>query len=179
MTTVFVKSDKKSENKKGIEFLKKCGANMCTTCFKMDFVPRMYGNVDFFIDLTNDVLDEIEEKQWLPLRLFVGFLINRVKTFRTDTVEPYVPVALRFQHIGNVLYYKDFDAYPKVYVDDRDGLSLRAADGNGQFRDIKYEGMKNGAKEAAYYNHLYIVYGPGLTLKFEDWMEGHISLSLS
>ena len=64
-------------------------------------------------------------------------------------------------------------ADPKVYVDDRDGVPLRAAGNNGalHFWDIKYKRMQNDdiedSIEAVKHLHDFII-SPGLSLNSED-----------
>ena len=43
MTTVFMRSDDNQLNQKGIDFINKCSANMCTTCYNMDLCQECTG----------------------------------------------------------------------------------------------------------------------------------------
>ena len=45
-TTAFTKSEDAELNQKGIDFINKCGANMCTTAFQDDDVPMLIGRAE-------------------------------------------------------------------------------------------------------------------------------------
>src|SRR5210317_1509081 len=63
MTTAFVKSGDDALNKKGIDFLNKCSANMCTTCYSMDVVPRLPGYLDFGLLMLENFLSDVENSE--------------------------------------------------------------------------------------------------------------------
>jgi len=129
MTTVYLKSPTNDLlNQKGIEFIQKCGANMCTTCYQMDVVPHCYGEMNWAFDLINNIMeaDEQNPDNGLLEKGFLHLVDHHLNKFiDTDTgiltngfMAPYTKAGKMFQHIGTIIYYENHNAKPKVYIDD-------------------------------------------------------------
>ena len=196
-TTVFLKSKKEEDdltNQHGLKFLAACARNMCTTAYANDGIPRAFGNLQFLLDEANDVLDAVKEDAGLLRKLPTAVLVNKFKKFAKEhgagVVQPYLDLAKMYQHLGTVVHYADPAAVPIVHVDDRVGVPLRmvGVDSHAaapQFKSIPFTGEKipseakaaksitNKPTEAAFYNHMCIVMGPGLSLQYEDFMQQH------
>lgn len=196
-TTVFLKSKKEEDdltNQHGLKFLTACARNMCTTAYANDGIPRSLGNPQFLLDEANDVLDAVKEDAGLLRKLPTAVLVNKFKKFAKEhgagVVQPYLDLAKMYQHLGTVVHYADPAAVPIVHVDDRVGVPLRmvGVDSHAaapQFKSIPFTGEKipseakaaksitNKPTEAAFYNHMCIVMGPGLSLQYEDFMQQH------
>lgn len=192
MTTVFVKSaDNEELNKKGIDFLNKCSAGMCTTCYHMDVVPRMYGNLEFGLSMVENLLSNL-----IFAKGVVGFVEKDVLehffhsakalSIRSKAepiislIDKDIVVATQFQHLGHVLYYDSPTSPPKVYIDNPNGI-LTDTEGKKvsqlpQFRDIKYVPVETSVVEAMYYDHEYMIFGPGLCLNEQSWFEKSLQL---
>jgi hypothetical protein len=203
MTTVYIKSDDDEDlNARGIAFIQKCGSTMSTTCYKTDAVPRMYGHPDFALDIIESVITEFEKNPDIPFLLkpewdiaiyAMNKLINKEKVPGESIIAPYLKVARSFQHIGNIIYYDNVDSDPQVYVDDipDNGLTLAVGQVSAsastptplQFRTLVYtpptEKDKDNAADSiedAYYNHMFIVCGPGLSLSMSSFDKEHLYL---
>ena len=196
-TTVFMKSKKEEDdltNQHGLQFLTTCARNMCTTVYANDGVPRALGNLQFLLDEANDVLDAYKEDAGLLRKLPTALLVNTFKKFVKEhgagVVQPYLDLVKMYQHLGTVVHYADPAAVPIVHVDDRAGVPLRTVGVDShaaapQFNSIPFTGevmpteahaaksVLNIPAQAAYYNHMYIVTGPGLSLQYEDFMDKH------
>jgi hypothetical protein len=166
MSTVFVKSQDEDLNSKGVEFLKHCSTNMCTTSFSMDPVPHMYGDYQFGFDLIND-LEKETVSQYLLTRELVKILLKKINTYGFDIIKSLVPIVEKYQHLGKIICYENADSVPLVYIDDP--MDLFVIDGvmpPPQYRDIKYTPVKKYVANTLVYNHMFPVYGPGFTKKF-------------
>lgn len=179
MTTVFVKSDDEELNQKGIDFINRCGANMCTTTFSNDPVPRAYGHPAFVLPILENFLDQVEKKGvhwWDPMHLeekALDGILHKVlatlsKNFKSSgSMQQLMDICAQFQHIGQIVYYESADSEPKVYTDNPNGI-LTGTDGLPQYRDIEYEPSDESVYHALYNDHLFIVRGPGLQLNPDE-----------
>jgi len=193
-------------NALGVEFLKRCGANMCTTCYGMDVVPRMYGQVEWGLDVIDNLISAnenhpdanfLQKYAWKIAEYYLNKFIQKKEATATHMLEsmvaPYVQCARSYQHIGKIIWYKDADTEPQVYIDDipENGLCIAdfhtptttsGIDGQSpsppqplpQFRTIAYIPSGNTVDEVVAtisYNHLFIVFGPGLSLSWQSWFE--------
>eukprot|EP00555_Chaetoceros_dichaeta_P006342 CAMPEP_0198258992 /NCGR_PEP_ID=MMETSP1447-20131203/8278_1 /TAXON_ID=420782 /ORGANISM="Chaetoceros dichaeta, Strain CCMP1751" /LENGTH=488 /DNA_ID=CAMNT_0043946265 /DNA_START=246 /DNA_END=1712 /DNA_ORIENTATION=- len=164
-TTVYAESDDQELNQKGIDFINKCGANMCTTAFSLDPVPMVPGHFSTFgMDFIEDVLATLVRKKTYFGDTVETWITNVVERFGTEQLKgiakSYFPISDKYQHIGNVLYYASPDAEPKVYIDNKNGI-LVGKEGFADLSEIKYKNQKD-ALTAVGYNHRIIVRGPGL-----------------
>ena len=199
-TTVFLKSKKEEDdltNQHGLQFLTTCARNMCTTAYANDGIPRSLGNPQFLLDEANDVLDAVEEDAGFLRKLPTALIVNKLKKFAKEhgagVVQPYLDLVKMYQHLGTVVHYADPSAVPIVHVDDRAGVLLRTVGVDShaaapQFNSIPFTGevmpteakadksVLNNPAQAAYYNHMCIVTGPGLSLQYEDFMGEHAVL---
>ena len=190
MTTAFVKSGDDALNKKGIDFLNKCSANMCTTCYSMDAVPRMYGYLDFGLLMLENLLSDVENsKHGLIGKLEKSVLNHFLHSSQAHSIRDAIhvilmgdiEVAMKFQHLGHILYYDSPEAEPKVYIDDPNSI-LADAEGTTsqlpQFRDIKYVPVQTSADVVnnLLLYHNYIIFGQGLSLNWEPWFEKFLVL---
>uniref|UniRef100_A0A7S2PS01 Fungal lipase-type domain-containing protein n=1 Tax=Skeletonema marinoi TaxID=267567 RepID=A0A7S2PS01_9STRA len=177
MTTVFMRSDDDQLNQKGIDFINKCSANMCTTCYKMDVVPRMYGYVDFGLSMVENALhNATHNEEGIIIGIIEKDLVGRelesvlylAKAYYTIARKLHlkndITVAMQFQHLGHIIYYDSSEAKPQVLVDNPNGI-LTDAEGKTsplpQFRDIKYVPTDDILDQLK--DHIYILFGIGLS----------------
>lgn len=171
-TTVFVKSKDDDLNQKGIDFINRCGAKMCTTVFNMDPVPRLVGGVDFTLSVIENIMTDTEDKNGL-LDPIVKYALNGIKHLLDkfligahDQLNIYQPIAQQFQHIGKVLYYASATAIPEVYIDNKNGILV---DNKGntpslpELLDIPYVPVEKDVSDSVLKNHMFIISGPGLS----------------
>jgi len=159
MTTVFVESGDLVEDQRGKAFIEECGANMCTTVFSMDPVPRMYGMPEFAMDIIDNLIVDKSPISNLATKSIVQHILKTVECEKAKGgLQAYITIAKQFRHIGNVIFYKDLDATPVIYNDD-------GAKGSLQLRDIANEPAPNDVPTAAYDNRDFIINGPGLSYK--------------
>lgn len=184
MTTVYVESKTDPDmNQKGIDFINKCGANMVTTCYSMDPVPRMYGEADFSLSILQNFaintgkrkccLGDFGNEQNL-LEKQQKLIENLLLHTKAAQIGQSINVASQYQHIGNVLYYATPEAEPQVYIDNPGPHGIlndkeRNTSDLPQFRDIKYVETNKDVLEAVIHNHNFIVTGPGLTLSWQPF----------
>mmetsp|Transcript_37619 Transcript_37619/g.76962 ORF Transcript_37619/g.76962 Transcript_37619/m.76962 type:complete len:262 (-) Transcript_37619:1248-2033(-) len=183
MTTVFMRSDDNQLNQKGIDFINKCSANMCTTCYNMDVVPRMYGYLEFGLSAVENALSNITDIEkgikGSVEKDVVEYFLHSAKAYSIrksidGKLKKDVTVAMQFQHLGHIIYYDSSEAKPQVCIDDPNGI-LNDAEGKTsplpQFRDITYVPVKTGVVHKLTFDHMYIIFGPGLTLNWQPWFE--------
>jgi len=170
-TTVYAESDDKELNQKGIDFINKCGANMCTTAFSVDPVPMCNGHFpDFVMDFIENVVDTLPNKaghfiEYQGEVWALGIVKRLIDNKLHDFENTYFPILRKYQHIGKVLHYASPNAEPKVYIDNKNGI-LVDKEGNKpslpEMSEIKYERNKKDPIAAMMWNHGYITCGPGL-----------------
>jgi hypothetical protein len=111
--------------------------------------------------------------------------INKEKGLGESIIDPYLKVAKSFQHIGKIICYDSANADPKVYVDDipDNGLTLTVGETTTptapQFRSMVYKKDETKTVDViqdVYFNHMFIVLGPGLSLSFPSFFEENLYL---
>lgn len=170
-TTIYAESEDKELNQKGIDFINKCGANMCVTAFSSDIVPMCFGRIsDYAIPCLRNVIDTYPDNAGnLVERGTVGMFISLASLILHSTVEEladtYIPIMEKYQHIGKVIHWESPTAEPKVYIDNKNGI-LVDKEGNKpslpEMSELQYVPNDKNAFDAFHHNHNFIVRGPGL-----------------
>jgi len=139
---------------KGKEFILKCGATMCTTCFASDIVPRLGGYIEEWalstLNATLALKNPIGTVPWYKRKLKRGGLgiaasfLKKLDVDADDTrIRPLLDVGRKYQHIGKIIHYESSDSIPQVYINDVPGNGLSISNTYGpspppQFGDINY-----------------------------------------
>jgi len=131
---------------KGREFIVKCGATMCTTCFAWDVIPRLGGYFEEWalgtITSTLALKHPFGKGSFLhPITgakyRFLEYLLHKVA--KSDAVDeklspllsPVFDCAKAYQHIGKIIYYESADSVPQVHINDVPENGLLISDSFG------------------------------------------------
>jgi len=186
---------------KGTEFILKCGATMCTTCFAMDVVPHLLGSfeewglgtVNATLALKNllgkvSVFHPFKSGKYRLLE----FLLHKVKLDKVEkklgpVLSPILDCANMYQHIGKIIHYESANSVPQVYINDVPENGLLISDSYGpssslpppQFSDMKYTFPKSvetfdDVADWIDVSHMFIVCGPGLTFAVQPYFKDHM-----
>lgn len=167
MTTV-VLDDYSDETE---EFVDELDENSCNLIFSNDLVPRVYGYLSFINDYADDVIPKLGPylRKDKPLKLpslFLKVVIDKIaeaqkkKLLENKLFEELTDVMSDYIHPGNIVYYKDENAKPRVLKDL--GAHHANSDNKETYRSVKYIPVKNPIDDFMPW-HMTIINGPGLS----------------
>ena len=151
--------------------------HMRNFCYKTDPVPRGYANVEFILDLLDDIKKKFlaaktEEDNKMIVKLS-GFLKEGLLPwalgFLGDTAEAVLEQAKRYRHVGRVIHYREEHAPPQIYQDDEEEDEERGA--AAAFCGLAYTPSREDPIRDALYCHSYLVAEKGLGYRSAPGMQ--------
>jgi len=132
---------------KGKEFILKCGATMCTTCFAWDVIPRLggyfeewaLGTITSTLALehpfgTVSFLHPITGAKYRFLESILHKVVkssDAVDEKLSPLLDPVMDCAKAYQHIGKIIHYESANSVPQVHINDVPENGLLISDSYG------------------------------------------------
>jgi len=143
MSTVF-EDDYTEETSK---FVDELHANSCNLILSNDVVPRGYGYLSFIEDFSDDLVPRISPAviDNTPIPFFLRSQVNKLvenskmKLMDNKSFTEMLSVMSEFVHPGNIVYYKDEHAEPRLLHDYGAFYAEENDVEKNAFRSVKYD----------------------------------------